>query len=199
MKRYRDRKTEDLMLEQQDALAIPCGDWRKIPGYGGAYEISWDGDVRTWRWRGTHFSKKPRLLTPYIRKRGGRAIARVVKLTDEHGKANEVKVLTLMVDVWLGGQRPGLVPYHKNGDLSDNCANNIEFITPRELGQKTGGNARRRPVAKVTPDGEVVAVYPSARKAAAANYMSRQSIADRCNGKIKKPYALDGTTYVFDD
>lgn len=199
MRRYRDRKTEDLLLEQEDAPALPCGEWQKIPGYGGAYEINWDGHVRTWRWRGTQFSQKPRLLTAYMRKKGKQGRARYVKLTDEHGKAHEVKVLALMVDVWLGGPRPGKVPYHKNGDLNDSSVNNIAFATKKELGKIFGAtSSRRKPVAKVTPDGEVIALYPSARKAAAANHMSYQTVLDRCNGKVKKPFALDGTTYVFD-
>lgn len=186
------------MLEHEDTPAFPCGEWQKIPGYGGAYEINWDGQVRTWRWRGTQFSQKPRLLTAYMRKKGRQGRARYVKLTDEHGKAHEVKVLALMVDVWFGGPRPGKVPYHKNGDLNDNSVNNIAFSTRERLGKRTGANSRRKPVAKVTPEGEVVALYPSAREAAKANHMSYQTVLDRCNGKVKKPFALDGTTYVFD-
>ena len=199
MRRYRDRKTEDLMLEQQDAPALPSDEWRKIPGYGGAYEISWEGEVRTWRWRRMQLAKKPRLLTAYMRKQGRKSRARFVKLTDESGKAREVKVTHLMVAVWLGGHRPGMVPYHKNGDLGDNCANNIAFTTKKELGRITANRAsRRKPVAKVSPDGEVIELYPSARKAAKANHMSYQAVLDRCNGKVKNPFALDGTTYVFD-
>ncbi len=63
----------------------------------------------------------------------------------------------------------------------------------------TGGKASRRPVAKVNAAGEIVAYYPSARKAAKANHMSYQTVLDRCNGKVKKPFALDGHTYRFDD
>lgn len=175
-----------------------CSNWRKIPGYGGAYEISWDGDVRTWRWRGTQFSKEPRYLSPYMRKQGRMSRARFVKLTDENGKAREVKVMSLMVMVWMGGPRQGMVPYHKNGDLNDNSANNIGFTTRKKLGQKTGSASCRMPVAKVTPSGDIVALYPSAREAARANHMSYQTVLDRCHGKVKKPFALDGTTYIFD-
>lgn len=173
-------------------------EWRMIPGYGGAYEISREGEVRTWRYRRTQFLKEPKPLTPYRRKKGRQGNARFVKLTDAGGKACEVKVLSLMVDVWLGGKRPGVVAYHKNGDTADNSLNNIGFVTPQALGRKTGANSRRKPVAKVAPDGEVITLYPSARKAAAANHMSYQAVLDRCNGKVKNPFALDGTTYIFD-
>lgn len=121
-----------------------------------------------------------------------------VKLTDADGKSIDAKVLSLMVDTWMGGKRPGQVPYHKNGDLKDNWVGNIGFTSRKELGRKTGAASGRVPVAKVTPEGEVVAVYSSARAAAKANHMSYQTVLDRCNGKVKKPFALDGHTYQFE-
>ena len=121
-----------------------------------------------------------------------------VKLTDENGVSRCVSVLGLMAEAWLGGKRPGQVPYHKNGDLKDNWVGNIAFTSRQELGRRTGANATRIPVAKVTPEGEIVAVYPSARVAARENHMSYQTVLDRCNGRVKKPFALDGHTYQFD-
>ena len=183
------------------ALGTPA-EWRDIPGYGGAYQISWEGKVRTWRWRGDHFLKKPRIMTPFIRKPRGKANRRnarqFVKLTDAAGVSRNVPVMGLMVQVWLGGCPSGKVPYHKNGDTTDHCASNIGFLTQKELGRRTGAKAKRIPVAKVNRAGEIVELYPSARAAARANHMSYQTVLDRCNGKIKKPYALDGHTYIFD-
>lgn len=86
-----------------------------------------------------------------------------MKLTDADGKGTDAKVLSLMVDTWMGGKRPGLVPYHKNGDLKDNWVGNIGFASRKELGRKTGASAGRKPVVKVDPEGEIVAVYSSAR------------------------------------
>ena len=57
----------------------------------------------------------------------------------------------------------------------------------------------RRPVVKVNRAGDVVARYPSARSAAKLNFMNYQSVLDRCNGKVKKPYGEDGCTFQFDD
>lgn len=183
------------------AVGTPA-EWRDIPGYDGAYQISWEGKVRTWRWRGEHFLKNPRILTSFVRKPRGKANRRsareYVKLTDRNGTSKDVPVLQLMVQVWLGGCPPGKIPYHKNGDTTDHCVNNIGFLSPKELGSRTGAKARRIPVAKVDCTGEIVAYYPSARAAARANHMSYQAVLDRCNGKIKKPYALDGHTYIFD-
>ncbi len=183
------------------SIANSPAEWRDIPGYDGAYQISWGGQVRTWRWRGPSYMRVPKLLTQYVRQPRGKdrkSNRRYVKLTDPKGNAKEVSVMRLMVEVWLGGYPPGMVAYHKNGNPKDFCAANIGFTTPRKLGQMTGAKSRRIPVAKVDPRGEVVALYPSARKAAKANHMSYQAVLDRCNGKVKNPLALDGHTYRFE-
>ena len=174
-------------------------EWRDIPGYDGLYQISRMGEVRSWKWRPGHKASKPRLLTPFLRKQGRQGHTVYVKLSDPQGyHGRDVKVLTLMRDVWMGGPQPGKVVYHKNGDLRDNCLYNLGFIDRWKLGRRTGAKSRRRPVAKVTPDRDIVAVYSSARAAALYNHMSYQTVLDRCNGKVKKPFALDGHNYVFD-
>lgn len=172
-------------------------DWRDIPGYSGFYQINLDGEVRSWRCRGKRGSE-PHLMTPYTN-RGHRSRARFVKLTDTSGRQRDVPVMKLMVDVWLGGPRPGMIPYHRNGDLADNCAHNIAFGTPQQVGRLFGASARRIPVAKIAPGGAVVAVYPSARTAAKANYVSYQTVLDRCNGRVKQPFALLGYTFKFEE
>lgn len=174
-------------------------DWRDIPGYGGAYQISREGEVRSWRQRGACRSKAPRMMRQYMRKRARDGRKRFVKLTDVAGRSKDVSVLGIMAEVWFGGPRPGMIPYHRNGDLADHNVNNIGFITREKLGKMTGANSRRKPVAKVAPGGEIVALYPSARAAARANFICYQSVLDRCNGKVKRPFALDGFSYVFED
>lgn len=181
---------------------IEAAEWRDIPGYDGAYQLSRDGQVRTWRWRGDHYRKEPRLLVQYVRRpRANRRQSRrrYVKLTDPQGRAKEVAVMRLMVEVWLGGYPPGMVAYHKNGDHTDLRDVNIGFVSPRKLGKVNGAKSRRRPVAKIDRTGEAVEFFPSARKAAKAGHMSYQAVTDRCNGRVKRPYALTGYTYRWDD
>lgn len=139
------------------------------------------------------------MMKQFVRHRGKASHRRFVKLTDASGKSKDVSVLGLMVDVWFGGCPAGKVPYHKNGDLTDNDIRNIGFTSRPELGKLTGAKSARRPVRKVDESGEAVAFYPSAREAARQNHMSYQAVLDRCNGKVKKPFALDGHTYQFDD
>lgn len=172
--------------------------WRDIPGYNGAYQISNEGEVRTWKYRGDQFLTQPKLMTQFVRGKGKISRARFVKLTAQDGSSRDVSVLGLMVNIWMGGPRPGMYPYHKNGDLRDHCINNIGFATRKDFGKMFGGSSSRIPVKKVTPAGEVVEIYPSARQAAKANHMSYQTVLDRCNGKVKKPFELDGHNYLFD-
>jgi hypothetical protein len=90
------------------------------------------------------------------------------------------------------------VIYHKNGIKTDDWVNNYGFATMQELGKKTGLKSRSRSVIKIDTDGQIAAIYKSAREAARHNYMSKQTITDRCNGKVKKAFALDGFDYKWE-
>lgn len=57
----------------------------------------------------------------------------------------------------------------------------------------------RKPVAKIDSSGEIVAFYSSAREAGRENYMSYQTIIDRCNGKVQGAFAPDGYAYSWDE
>ena len=176
-------------------------DWRDIPGFGGMYQVDYFGNVRSWRWRGTRKAKNPKPITPYVRKARGNARQNkrlVVKLTDDQGRAREIPLVNIMVDTWLGGRPKGKVAYLKDRMQSNCSVHNIGFISRKQLGAMTGGNAKRIPVVKVTQAGEAVEVYPSARAAAKANHMSYQTVLDRCHGRVKNPFALDGHTYKFE-
>ena len=165
--------------------------WKDIPGYGGKYQASVHGNIRR-----VYASGKTRQLTPWHRKMRG-SPRLVVKLTHE-GKSREVVVLGLVALTFIGPRPEGYVPYHINGMQSDNSARNIAYISRKELGRLTGPGARRKPVAKIDASGNVVEYYSSAREAGRKNHMSYQAILDRCNGKIKSPFALDGYNYLWD-
>lgn len=167
--------------------------WRDIPGYGGKYRVNRCGDVQR-----VFKSGLVRDMTPY-RKQGRRLRNRLfVKLTVD-GKAKEVPMLKIMAETWHNNKDKNLIPYHKNGIVTDNHADNIGFISRSGLGKLTGHMANRRKcVFKITETGEEVEVYRSAREAAKANNMSYQTVLDRCHNKVKCPFALDGYTYQFE-
>lgn len=162
--------------------------WKQIDGFGGRYQVNPFGEVR-------RICKHKTVGLKTYQHHGDQ----VVKLSFNN-EAKELLLAHVVAAVFLPRPADGLVLWHKNGMLSDNFVGNLEWISRTELGKRTALLAdKRRSVAKVTPTGEAVAFYPSARAAAKANHMSYQTVLDRCNGKIKKPFALDGHTYVFDE
>ena len=154
--------------------------WRDIPGYGGKYQVNRLGEIRR-----VFPSGSVRDMTPY--KKSGAKHKKIlrnrlfVKLTGENG-SKEVAVLKIVAGAWHGPTPSGMVPYHKNGIVTDNRAENIGFIDKQTLGRNTGHMAeKRRTVFKINTSGEVVEIYRSAREAAKANHMSYQAVLDRCN------------------
>ena len=177
--------------------------WRTIPGYGGIYEISTMGEIRCWRKRNNRgLADEPWLMKTYpIKSSKARGCARKwpsIHLTDANGDRHIHTVHILMRDVWMQGKRPGMVVYHKNGDVTDSCLHNLAYISSSKLGKKSGGTGSRKPVVKVNQEGEVVACYTSAHDAARKNYMSSEAILQRCRNQIKDPYRLTGYTFQFD-
>ena len=166
--------------------------WTDIVGYDGKYQVDREGNIRR-----VFPSGKTRPMTPYHKKMSG-SQRLVVKLTI-NGKAKEEILLQIVAKTFLGECPEGCVPYHKNGCQFDNYVNNIAYISREELGRMTGANSRRQPVAKIDSNGEIVEVYSSARKAAKENYMSYQTVIDRCNGKVKSAFAPDGYAYAWED
>ena len=170
--------------------------WKDIPSYYGKYQAAIDSRVRR-----VYQNGKTRLMTPFKKtSRQAKKILRnrlYVHLTID-GKSKEVALLKIMVDAFLGGVPVGKVPYHKDGFVTHNELHNIGFIERSELGKMTGAISKRIPVAKIDRSGEPVEFYSSAREAARHNNMSYQTVLDRCNNKVKKPFELDGHNYQFD-
>lgn len=165
---------------------ISLASWYDIPGYGGKYQINYDGCVRRKLKRGGYKD-----LHPYIKISNGR---RVVKLNSK-----EQVVMKLMQITFIGELPPEKVTYHKNGIITDDALNNIGIITRQELGRKTGRrNGCENSIVKIDNNGQIVDFYRSAREAGRKNFMSYQTILDRIKGKCKSLYAPDGYVYCKD-
>ena len=171
--------------------------WKDVPGYAGRYQASDEGRVRLVREDGSM-----RILVPFIHTHRHGITNKhtlVVRLVKPDGRRKEASLLRTIAETWIGVP-PGLVPYHKNGMFRENEVWNIGFCTQTELGTKFGRLSRRaRGVYKIDRAGNILDMYPSARIAAKKNYMSYQSVMDRCNGKTKKPFRVDGTSFAWTD
>ena len=168
------------------------GTWKDIPGFEGIYQADREGNIRR-----LYQNAKVRILTPYHKKMSG-SQRLVVKLT-ANGQSREVVVIQAIARTFLGPPPAGHIPVHRNGCQSDNYVNNIKYISRQQAGKIYGARSKRKAAAKIDNHGEIVEVYSSARMAAKANYLSHQTVTDRCNGKCKSPFAPDGYAYAWED
>lgn len=171
--------------------------WKDIQGFNGKYQISYSGQVRR-----VYKSGKTKTLSQFIKSGKSKEIYRnrlFIHLVDEKGKDHTIMVHQIVAKHFLGIPKIGQVPYHINGCVTDNWASNLEYIDRKKLGELTGASSRRQPVVKIDSDGEIVDCYSSARDAGRKNFMSYQTIIDRCNGKCKKAFAPDGFEYAWED
>lgn len=172
--------------------------WKDVPGFGGRYQVSTMGRAR----RIYPKSGVVRMKKPYLRQRREKSANRkayMIKMTYPDGRAVERQLLRVVAETFCDIP-DGMLVVHRNGLHSDNSLNNVAFVSRKGIGHTYGRLCgRRRPVCKINKDGHVVEIYNSARAAGKANHMSYQSVMDRCNNKIKNPFALDGFNYQWDE
>lgn len=161
--------------------------WKILPGFDGAYEISYLAKIRRTRGKGK------RTITPIIKK--GIKVIRLVA----GGVRKEYRLHVMVALAFWGPRPPRKVAYHKNGDRLDNIAYNVGYISKSELGKKTGALSRKRAVIKMDPHKNIIDVYRSAREAGRKNFLSYQTVIDRCNGRCKSRLAPDGMIYQWEE
>ena len=155
-----------------------------IEGYKFPYRISEAGIVesfRTGRW------------VPVAVNAQGHRIA-VVRLQGMEKRVS-VSVAKLMANAFMGGVPKGYGVFHKNRAKLDNELENLEF---RPL-NSCGGYTSSKAVLKIDRQGNVVEIYRSAKVAAKKNHMSVSAMYERCEGKIKDPFRLDGYAYQYEE
>lgn len=160
-----------------------------VHGYGGKYKIDIYGNIYQ------QYKTKLVKRKPSVKPRGHLEI----RLKDDTGKRHTHNVARLVALHFI--PKPYLADsvIHLNGNKQDAYIENLKWVTKRQIGLKFGHKVRQaKRVCKISSDGEIVDVYHSARAAAKSNYMSYQTILDRCNGKVKGRFAPDGYEYAFE-
>ena len=95
----------------------------------------------------------------------------------------DVRLATAIARAFVPGHRKGAVIAHKDGDKYNCRADNLEIISSREHGRRTGGrNSRCRAVIVKEPGG-CERRFDSVRQAAAEYFVSYQTMLDY----MKKP------------
>jgi hypothetical protein len=108
--------------------------WRPVEGYESLYLVSVAGEI----WS----ERRGRQLRPYADTAG----YRVIRLCSEHGQKQH-RIHRIVASAFLAN--PGQLPEvnHKNGDRSDNCVENLEWVSKSDnlrhayssLGAQKGG------------------------------------------------------------
>lgn len=161
----------------------------------GHYEVSDYGRVRH-----VYLFKEPRILQPFIRK----------QRKSTHGSSymvvkigrKETHVSHLVWCAFIGEIPKGYCIIHRNGLIGENMLSNLACVEKRKLGEMYAGRAKRKKsVLHIDKSGNILAIYRTTREAADGyKYLNRQSILDRCNGRIKRGYWLpDGTSFTWDE
>lgn len=119
------------------------------------------------------------LINPYVKttKRGHKALY-------IHIKNKDVRVSIVIYELFIGSIPTGYRVHHKDNIYTNNDYMNLELLSMKELGHKTGGRSSRR---KLIYDIDNQCFYKGTREAAVKLHTNRQTISDYCNGKIKKP------------
>lgn len=159
--------------------------WKSIDGYRYPYRVSDQGEVQKLLENGTW-----RTLKQWSN-RG----AMTVDLRRTDGGTDRPFVSKLVADYFMGGTPPGMMRVHRNGLKADNSVQNIVF-RPRGKSGARPGNCR--PVMKIAPDGEVVAIYRSGSEAARENFISQTYMSKLCLGLVKDPFRIDGYNYIYE-
>ena len=99
-------------------------------------------------------------------------------------KLREVFVHKIVANSFL--ELEGNVVYHKDGNIYNNRAENLDNIDKRLLGKKTGGLSKSIPVIKINPNtNERLEEYESMAEAGRENYIHRETIRLCIRGKLK--------------
>lgn len=124
-------------------------------------------------------NKKERLLTPVkkIPKKGSSKF--IIKI---YGK--EKTLAQIIYELFNGPIPKGYAVVHRNKVISDNSAINLMVLSAEKLGIVFGGQSSKR---RLVYDIDNNVFYKGTREAAKALHISRQTVSDYCNGKVKKP------------
>lgn len=99
-------------------------------------------------------------------------------------KSKEYTVSNIIYILFNGEILEGYSVHHKDNIYSNNDFMNLELLSAYELGKMTGGRSSRR---KLIYDIDNECFYKGTREAASKLHISRQTVSDYCNNKVKKP------------
>lgn len=161
-----------------------------VPGTGDRYFVTIEGTLFRRR-----EGKEPVAVVGRVRRR-----RLEYRITLEDGRRVSMGASRVMRLTYFAEYPAGTRLVRRDGSVRNYGYWNLTPMTAREMGRRYHLRNDQRTVLKIDPKtGEVIAHYPSARRAAAANYMSYQTVLDHVNGRTKGSTCPDGYIYAWDD
>lgn len=152
--------------------------WKDVPGYGGRYQASNLGRIK---------SKERGILSPFLNRDGY-----LVATVQRDGRRHRTGAHRLIASTFIPNPENKPQINHKNGIRTDNRPENLEWVTCSENNLhrrrvlKGGGGRARRPVRCL----DTGVVYPSITEAAEATCAGLEKILLCCQGKRNHTHGL---------
>jgi len=118
-----NQSSQQLQLKKKEPMTET---WKNVPGYGGVYQASSLGTLRTHNWKNKGVT---RIMLPAQDANG---YLRTVLVNPLTGKYKTIKVHRIVALTWIGNPENKPEINHKNGIKNDNCIENLEWCTHRE-------------------------------------------------------------------
>lgn len=187
------------MQESKDAEEI----WKPIPGYEKLYEVSNKGRVkRLERFIVDSIGRKQHIKERILK--GSTTYNGYLRVQLYDGK---VRVHRLVAEAFIPNPEGKPQINHKDEDKTNNCVDNLEWMTAEENNNYGTRNERIRkslgkPVAQYTENGVLVKVWPSQSKAGRNLDLSNidkvlQGKHKTCGGFVWKYAKLKRTNYKY--
>jgi hypothetical protein len=153
-------------------------EWEAVHDFGSQYEVSNTGKVRN-------------IDTRRILKQGTDSKGYKTVTLSRCGYGFQKRVNILVAEAFLGGPYPGLDVHHKDGDKTNNHADNLEWCTRKEnvqyairdgLMKPYGGGRSNRIKVRCKENGEV---YESLNECAKTLGISQSMLSQYLRGRLR--------------
>jgi hypothetical protein len=175
-----------------------CEEWKVIPGFGGRYEVSSLGRVRTYS-NGRHGNRAEAVVMAQKKTPGGYPQVHLYK-PHGGGKQYTVMIHRLVAELFVSNPDGKTVVNHKDGNKANNTADNLEWVTASENSLHAVGSGLMKPsqrqkevtsarcsipVVMFNRDMVELARFRSAKQASVKTGADISAIIKCCRGKLK--------------
>ena len=165
--------------------------WKDIKGCNGIYQVSSEGRIKSLERDivdsiGRKYHKKEQILKPVLNTCGYLQ----VHLYDNKWERKSLKVNRLVTEAFISNPENKSQVNHKDEDKTNNCVDNLEWMTAKEncnFGTRNErvAKAQSKSVAQYTKDGELIKVWSSTNEAGRQLSISQSNISRVAQGKRK--------------